>query len=72
MEYLALDKHTLVWFCFTVYTITAIFLVSSTAESNFQTITVDNSHEKELVFVTRFILRLALIFPMLILLKNVI
>lgn len=70
MDYLTSNQNTLVWFCFTVYTITALFLVPSMAKPNSQAITVDNSPEQELQFASRLILRLALIFPMLILLKN--
>ena len=64
------DKNTLVWFFFTVYTLTALFIVADAMESNSQTVSVDTSNEKELQFGSRLILRIALIFPLLILIKN--
>ncbi|MEM7590619.1 MAG: hypothetical protein AAF383_03710 [Cyanobacteria bacterium P01_A01_bin.83] len=85
MNYLVSDKNTLVWFCFTVYTITALFLVpnmvrtmgdaspsSDLVKPTSQAIPIDKSHNQELQFASRLILRLALIFPMVILLKNLV
>lgn len=72
MNYLMSDKNTLVWFCFTVYTITALFLVPSIVKPTSQAIPIDKPHNQELQFASRLILRLALIFPMVILLKNLV
>ena len=72
MNDLVSDKNTLVWFCFTVYTITALFLVPSMVRPDSEAVTTDKSHNQELQFASRLILRLALIFPMVILLKNLV
>ena len=72
MNYFASDKNTLVWFYFTVYTITALFIVPNTIKINSKILPVDTSNEKELQFGFRLVLRIALLFPMLILLKNAI
>ena len=70
MDYLVSDKNTLVWFCFTVYAVTALFILPNSAKVNFQTVTADTSDKDQLRFASRIILRIALIFPMLFLLKN--
>ncbi|MGB5710215.1 MAG: hypothetical protein WBM44_04805 [Waterburya sp.] len=72
MNYLMSDKNTLVWFCFTVYTITALLIVPNNMNHNSETVPVDSSDEKELQFASRLILRITLLLPMIILLKNVI
>lgn len=70
MDYLISDKNTLVWFCFTVYVVSALFILPNSAKTNLQAATVDTSDKDRLRFVSRIILRIALIFPMLFLLKN--
>ncbi|MGF1542753.1 MAG: hypothetical protein ACFCU5_20325 [Pleurocapsa sp.] len=67
-DYLTSDANTLVWFCFTVYVVTAVFLLPNTIE--FKSKKIDISNQKALQFASRFILRIALIFPMVFLLKN--
>lgn len=68
MNYLVPDQNTLVWFCFTVYVFTAVFLLPNTIE--FKSKNVDISNQQALEFASRFIFRIALIFPMVFLLKN--
>jgi Ni,Fe-hydrogenase I cytochrome b subunit len=70
INYLVSGQNTLVWFCFTAYVFTAIFLVPNISELN--TDNIDISNQKALKFASKFIFRLALIFPMLFLLKNAI
>ena len=69
MDYLVSDKNTLVWLCFTIYACAALFLIPN---SNSQTESVNASNERALQFASRFMLRIALIFPMLFLLGNAI
>ncbi len=68
MNDLIRDQNTLVWFCFTAYVFTAVLILPSTIE--FKAKNVDISNQKALEFASRFIFRIALIFPMVFLLKN--
>ncbi len=72
MNYFVSDKNTLVWFYFIVYTITVLFIVPNTIKPDSKILPIDTSNEKELQFGFRLILRIALLFPVLILLKNAI
>jgi hypothetical protein len=68
MNYLISDQNTLVWFCFTVYVVAAVFILPSSIQ--FKSKTVDISNQQALQFASRFVLRLSLIFPLVFLLKN--
>ena len=68
MNYLTSDQNTLVWFCFTVYVLTAVFLFPNSIK--FKADNLDISTQQALQFASRFILRIALIIPMILLLKN--
>ena len=68
MNYLTSDTNTLVWFCFTVYTVTALFLLPNTIDLKFES--QDASYQAALQFASRFVLRIALVFPMVFFLKN--
>lgn len=70
MNYLVSGQNTLVWLCFTAYTFTAVFLLPNMSE--FSTNNIDTSNQKALEFASKFIFRIALILPMLFLLKNAI
>jgi hypothetical protein len=70
MNYLVSDKNTLMWFCFTLYAVTAVFLLPNIIE--FKSSTIDVSEQKIWQFTSRFILRIALVLPMVFLLKNAI
>ncbi len=70
MNHLMSAQNTLVWFCFTVYVLTAVFLFPNMSE--FKSKTVDVSNQQALQFASRFVLRIALIVPMVFLLKNAI
>ncbi|MGL5836276.1 MAG: hypothetical protein ACRC1Z_24065 [Waterburya sp.] len=68
MNYLVAEQNTLIWFCFTVYVVTAVFLFPSNIEPSSQS--ADVSEQKIWQFASRFILRIVLIVPMVFLLKN--
>lgn len=70
MNYLTSDQNILVWFCFTVYVLTAVFLFPNSIK--FKAADLDISTQKALQFASRFILRIALIIPIIFLLKNTI
>lgn len=71
MNDLTSDTNTLVWFCFTVYVVTAIFLLPNVIDFKFNNVDiVDISNQKALEFASRFVLRIALIFPIVFLLKS--
>lgn len=68
MNYSPYDTNTLVWFCFTVYVVTAVFLLPNSVDLKFDR--ADAAYRNALQFASRFVLRIALIFPMIFLLKN--
>jgi len=68
MNYLMSDRNALVWFCFTVYVITAVLILPNTIE--FKSGELDISSQQSLQFAARFVLRISLILPMVFLLKN--
>ena len=68
MNYLTADTNTLVWFGFTIYVVTAVFLFPNAID--FKLDDAEASYQKALQFASRFILRISLIFPMVFLLKN--
>ena len=70
MHYVTSDKNTLVWFFFTAYTLTALLIIPNVNNSNVKALSVNTSNEPELQFVSQLMLRIALIFPLLILIKN--
>ncbi len=69
MAYLIADKNTLLWFMFTLYAVSALFIIPN--RINYQKVlSVEAIDEKAVQFTSRFILRIALIFPMLFIVKN--
>jgi hypothetical protein len=68
INYLMTEQSTLIWFCFTVYVITAVFLFPSNIEPS--SVTTDVGDQKVWQFTSRFILRIFLVLPMVFLLKN--
>lgn len=68
MNLLIAEQSTLIWFCFTVYVVTAVFLFPSNLEPS--SVNPDVSDHKAWQFASRFILRIVLILPMVFLLKN--
>lgn len=68
MNHLITNQNTLIWFCFTVYVVTAVFLLPSAIE--FKSSSIDVSEQKVWQFASRFILRTVLILPMVFLLQN--
>ncbi|MGD1920891.1 MAG: hypothetical protein ACFCAD_19625 [Pleurocapsa sp.] len=70
MNYSPIDQNTLIWVCFTAYTITALHILPTTVELPVKNL--DISNQQALQFASRFVLRIALIFPMILLLKNIV
>lgn len=71
MGFLLYDKNTLVWFLFTLYAISALFILpnrldfESSVESN-----INNA--RAINFASRFMMRIVLIIPMIFIIKNTI
>lgn len=72
MNYLLSDKNTLIWLVFTIYAVSALFIVPAPIGLKTKSIAEDNNNERSLQFASRFILRVALIFPMLLIIENII
>ena len=71
MDYLFLDKNTLVWFLFTIYTISTLFILPNTID--LETLAVsDVNSDRAINFASRFIMRIVLIFPIIFVIKNTI
>jgi hypothetical protein len=68
INHLVAEQNTLIWFCFTVYVVTAVFLFPNSVEHG--SASAEVSDQKVLQFTSRFILRIVLILPMVFLLKN--
>ncbi len=64
------DKSTIIWFIFTIYIISAVFLLPNRVNWEAQSVEIDAQIQQPLKFASRFIFRITLIFPMLILLQN--
>lgn len=65
---LVAGQNTLIWFCFTIYVVTAVFLFPNNIEPSSPG--SDVSDQQVWQFTSRFILRIVLILPMIFLLKN--
>ena len=70
MNYLS-DKNTLIWLVFTIYAVSALFIVFNVINLNSYAIS-ENINHNILQFASRLILRIALILPMLSILRNTI
>ena len=70
MDYLVSDKNTLIWLYFTIYAMTALFLVPRAVKPSLKTVVEEDTSEQSLQFASGLILRTTLIIPMLFLLKN--
>ena len=72
MNYLFSDRNTLIWFLFTVYSISLLFILPNTIdfESLVESDIVNN--DRAINFASRLIVRIALIFPMIFIIKNTI
>ncbi|MEL6493827.1 MAG: hypothetical protein AAFQ41_01725 [Cyanobacteria bacterium J06623_7] len=68
MNYLS-EQSTLVWIIFAIYAVSALFIVPNTVSSGPQADAAEHN-EQALGFASRFILRIVLILPMIVLLKN--
>ena len=65
------DKNTLIWFVFTIYAISALFIVPNVIDLKSSTISEDIDGNA-LQFASRLVLRIALILPMLSIITNTI
>ncbi len=72
MDSLTSAKSILVWFIFIVYAISAIFIIPQAINLKSKTGSIDEINDKSLQFASQFILRIALIFPILLVIKNAI
>ena len=72
MNYLLSDKNTFVWLMFTFYAMSALFIIPKAV--NFESSSLANSinSDRSLQFAARFIIRTALILPMIFIIKNTI
>jgi hypothetical protein len=72
MSYLYSDKNTLVWFFLTIYAVSALFILPNTIDIE-SPITSDHiNNDRAINFASRLIVRIILIFPMILVIKNVI
>lgn len=72
MNYLTSDKNTLIWFIFTVYAVSAIFIIPNNIDFKTEALSGDATNYKALQLASQLVLRTGLILPMLILLKNIV
>ena len=72
MDYLTSDKNILIWFIFTVYTISFIFIIPNTIYFPTKAVFIDTNNDRALKQAPGLLLRTALILSMLILLKNIV
>ncbi len=70
MNYL-LDKSTLIWFVFTIYVVSTLFIIPNAIDFKSSTISEDIDRNA-LQFASRLVLRIALILPMVSIIKNTI
>ena len=71
MNYLLTDKSTLIWFVFTIYAVSTLFVIPNVINLKSSTISEDIDCNA-LQLASRLVLRIALILPMLSILKNTI
>ncbi|MBE9047193.1 hypothetical protein IQ255_22800 [Pleurocapsales cyanobacterium LEGE 10410] len=72
MDYLLSEKNTLIWLMFTIYAVTALFIVPNAIDCESSAIADNANNARALQFASRFIMRIALIFPMILLIKHTI
>jgi hypothetical protein len=70
MNYLTSDCNTLIWLWFTLYTVTALFLIPLPFKFKTETDSLDANNEQALQFASRLVFRTILILPMLFFLKD--
>ncbi len=69
MNYLLSDKSTLIWFVFTIYVVSTLFIIPNVI--NFKSSTISEDIDRNaLQFASRLVLRIALILPMVCIIKN--
>ena len=69
MNYLS-EQDSIVWLIFIVYAITALFILPDFISDRQSPKSAEEHNERALGFASKFLTRMALILPMLVLLKN--
>ena len=72
MNYLFSDKNTLIWLIFAVYTVSALFILPNTINLNSSIASEDTNNARAISFASRFMMRIALIIPTILIIKNTI
>ena len=72
MNYLSSDRNTLIWLMFTIYAVTALFIVPNAIAFKSSAVENNASNNRAIEFASRFIMRVALIIPMIVIIKNTI
>ena len=73
MDYLSSsDKNSLIWLMFTIYAVTALFIVPNAIAFKPSAIADDANNDRAIGLAWRFIVRVALVVPMIFIIKNTI
>ena len=73
MDYLFSDANTLIiWLMFTIYAVTALFIVPNAIAFKSSAVEDNANNDRAIEFASRFVLRVALIIPMIVVIKNTI
>ena len=72
MNYLSSDKNTLIWLIFTIYTVSALFIIPNAINFKLSTTANDASNDRAIAFASGLLLRIALVIPMIFIVKNTI
>ena len=72
MNYLLSDKNALIWLIFTIYAMTALFIIPNSINSESSTTANDINNDRAIEFASRLMIRIALIVPMIFIIKNTI
>ena len=72
MSYLFSDRNTLIWLMFAIYTVSALFVVSNGINLEASTENKDADSDRAVGFASQLLVRIALIVPMIFIIKNTI
>lgn len=72
MNYLTYDNNTVIWFWFTFYTLTILFLIPLPQQAKNLLASAEKTNQQAIQLASGLVLRTVLIVPMLLLLKNAI
>ena len=71
MDYLLSDRNTLIWLMFTIYVVSALFIVPNTIFES-STVGDNTNNDRALQLASRLLMRIALILPMIFIIRNTI